>query len=107
MIEIKNLRNEKPINPWDVKVDRSSFFGNGFKMKDESERDKVCEQYKKWFYDELFDSTMQAELFFLKDILEKYGKLNLFCWCAPKRCHAETIKEYLESRNKEGENESI
>ena len=25
-----------------------------------------------------------------------YGKLRLFCWCAPKRCHGETIKRYLE-----------
>ena len=94
-ISIKNLRTEKPIHPWDVKVDRSSWFGNRFKMKNESERDKVCELYKKWFYDELHDSAMQAELSILKDILLKYGKLNLFCWCAPKRCHAEIIKEYL------------
>ena len=38
-ISIKNLRTEKPIHPWDVKVDRSSWFGNRFKMKNESERD--------------------------------------------------------------------
>lgn len=96
IITIKNLRNEKPENPWDVKVDRSSWFGNKFIMKNESDRDKVCVQYEEWFYDELFDSAMQAELSFLKDTLHKYGKLNLFCWCSPKRCHAETIKRYLE-----------
>jgi len=45
MIEIKNLRHEKPTHPWDVKVDRSSFFGNRFIMKDESERNKVCDQW--------------------------------------------------------------
>lgn len=94
-ISIKNLRTEKPMNPWDIKVDRSSWFGNRFKMRNESERDKVCEKYKEWFYDELYDSAMQAELSILNDILLKYGKLNLFCWCAPKRCHAEVIKEYL------------
>ena len=94
-ISIKNLRIEKPIHPWDIKVDRSSWFGNRFKMKNESERDKVCEKYKEWFYGELYDSAMQAELSILKDTLFKYGKLNLFCWCAPKRCHAEIIKEYL------------
>ena len=94
-ITVKNLRTEKPIHPWDVKVDRSSWFGNRFKMKNESERDKVCEQYKNWFYDELYDSTMQAELSLLKSILVQYGILNLFCWCAPKRCHADIIKDYL------------
>ena len=75
-------------------------------MKNESERDKVCEKYKEWFYDELYDSAMQAELSILKDILLKYGKLNLFCWCAPKRCHAETIKEYLLETLKGGKNDS-
>lgn len=95
-ILIKNLRKEKPSHSWDVKVDRSSWLGNQFVMKNETERDKVCDQYKEWFYEELYDSAMQAELSLLKDILTKYGKLNLFCWCAPKRCHAETIKEYLE-----------
>lgn len=101
-ISVKNLRTEKPKNPWDVKVDRSSWFGNRFKMKNESERDKVCEQYKEWFYSELYDSAMQAELSFLRDILVKYGKLNLFCWCSPKRCHAEVIKEYLMQNFKGG-----
>lgn len=94
-ITIKNLRMEEPTNPWDVKVDRSSLFGNRFKMRDESDRDKVCVLYKKWFYDKLYDSTIQAELSILKGILIKYGKLNLFCWCSPKRCHADIIKEYL------------
>lgn len=98
MINIKNLRNEKPINPWDVRVDRKSPLGNPFFMKYESERDLVCEKYKEWFHEELFDSVIQAELAILYDLLVKYGKLNLFCWCFPKRCHAETIKKYLENK---------
>ena len=104
MIEIKNLRKGKPENPWDVKLDRSSWFGNRFIMKSESERDMVCDQYEKWFHSELYDSAMQAELAILEDTYEKYGKLNLFCWCWPKRCHAETIKRYLESKYTHNEN---
>lgn len=96
MITVKNLRTEKPENPWDVIVDRRSWFGNQYEMLDESQRSDVCNKYKVWFYSELYDSGMQAELVLLKDKLKKYGKLNLFCWCAPKRCHADTIKEYLE-----------
>ncbi len=95
MIEICNLRKQKPTEPYDVKVDRTSALGNPFYMKNESERDKVCKQYQEWFYEELFDSVIQAELWLLKDILTKYGKLRLFCWCSPKRCHAETIRDYI------------
>ena len=25
----------------------------------------------------------------------EFGKVRLFCWCAPKRCHGETIKKWL------------
>jgi hypothetical protein len=28
------------------------------------------------------------------------GKLDLLCWCRPKRCHTETIREYLKYRVK-------
>lgn len=68
-------------------------------MQDESKRDEVCDRYAKWF--ELASITNPAvinELERLLGIYRKYGKLNLFCWCAPKRCHSETIKAYLESR---------
>jgi hypothetical protein len=38
----------------------------------------------------------------LKSLLAKYRKLTLVCWCAPKRCHAEVIREkLLEIMNKE------
>jgi len=105
VITIKNLRHEQPTEPWDVKVDRSTWFGNGFKMKDESERDNVCDQWKEMFYDELYDSVMQAELAILYDIYCAFGKLNLFCWCAPKRCHAETLRDYLMRRDEINEKE--
>ena len=94
-IIIKNLRKEKPKNPWDIKVDRSSILGNPFTMTSEKDRDLVCNKYKVWFYNVNTKAQIQNELNRLKEILSKYGKLNLFCWCSPKRCHAETIKEYL------------
>jgi hypothetical protein len=36
------------------------------------------------------------ELRTLYKIYKQYGKLRLFCWCYPRRCHAETIKKFLE-----------
>lgn len=94
-IVIKNLRTDRMRNPWDVRVDRSSPLGNPFFMKSESERDIVCDKYKAWLYKNLNTSSVQRELAVLKDVLNKYGRLNLFCWCAPKRCHAEEIRKYL------------
>jgi hypothetical protein len=96
-IEIVNLHFEKPSEPYEVKVDRSSPLGNPFYMFDESWRDIVCDQYEEY----LSDSTTKKhkeicnELNKLFLLYVKYGKLRLFCWCAPRRCHAETIRSTL------------
>lgn len=99
-IEIINLRNEKPSKIYDVRVDRQSIFGNPFKMSKESKRDEVCDKYKIYFYEEL---KKKGQLyFFLQSLIKLYlthGKLRLFCWCAPKRCHTETIVEFIMEYN--------
>ena len=99
MIKIINLRTAKFEYPWDVLVDRKSVLGNPFYMHSEAERDRVCEQYAAWFPQRIAkcypkDPIIQ-ELERLQQLYKQYGKLRLFCWCAPKRCHAETIKNYL------------
>ena len=42
-------------------------------------------------------SWIGVELDRLRAIHEKHGKLVLACWCHPKPCHAEVIKEVLEA----------
>ena len=97
MIEIKNLRNLKTNNPWDVRVDRRSVLGNPFVLKNEAERDTVCDQYKKYFREKLQrDTAFRNEVDRLFVLYKAYGKISLFCWCSPKRCHAETIKRFVE-----------
>ena len=97
-IEIKNLRYQKPTMEWQVKVDRSSVLGNPFYMKSEYERGIVCENYRRYFHKKIYDgdSAFVNEIERLKTLLLQYGKLELYCWCYPKMCHAQTIKEYLE-----------
>jgi len=105
MIEIMNLRKDHPRYPYDVKVDRSSPLGNHpFPMHSESDRDKVCDLYRKRLYT-ILDGEYSAnskrvveELKRLKALYKKYKKLRLWCWCSPKRCHAESIREVLIER---------
>lgn len=101
MIEIMNLRMDKPQHPWDVKVCRGvSPLGNPFHMKDEQDRDRVCNEYESWFQDSLeaedeAGDAFREELNRLITMYYKQRQLRLFCWCAPKRCHAETIRKYI------------
>ena len=96
MIDICNLRNCKCVNVFDIKVDRSSILGNPFYMKDESKRNEVCDKYEEYFYNKLIYKDDVLDLLRnMINIYKKYGKLRLFCWCAPKRCHAEVIRDYI------------
>lgn len=96
-INIYNLRTDKPINLYDIRVDRGSPLGNPFYMSNESKRDEVCDKYDLWIKDKIEkkDKTVTDELNRLYRIFKKYGKLNLYCWCAPKRCHSESIRGIL------------
>jgi hypothetical protein len=101
-IRIVNLRDYK-LNPGEklIRVDRSTPLGNPYFMHDESERDMVCDKYQ-----ELFDEIMSIDQSWyyadfrncVHQIILASAKhdIALGCWCYPKRCHAETIKNYVE-----------
>ena len=94
-IEIMNMKRQKPVTPYDFVVDRSSKVGNPFILKTERDRAKVCEEYEKYFALNKGDPQFVKVLAAMLAAHKKYGKLRLFCWCAPKRCHAETIKKHM------------
>lgn len=99
-IVIKNLRYEKPIHGYQVRVDRASVLGNPFYMCIEAQRDAVCDAYAEYFEQQLqSNKAFVNELQRLIKLYKHFGKLELFCWCAPKRCHAETIKQYVEAES--------
>ena len=78
-------------------IGRGSPLGNPFFMADESQRDKVCDQYQVWFEAKIAakDPAVMQELERLHSLAQQ-GDLILGCYCAPKRCHGETIKAYLD-----------
>lgn len=106
MIEILNLKHDKMSEPYDFRVDRASPVGNPFVMKgglkDESTRDSVCDKYEEYFKIRVQEekSDFLEYLAKMEQAVEEYGRLRLFCWCTPKRCHSETIKKWLLERRK-------
>lgn len=97
MVTIHSLRKEQPQFEYDFKVDRSSPLGNPFPLKNEKDRDEVCDRYRQYFHENKSKPKMRFTLALLLHMYKKYSKLRLFCWCAPKRCHAETVAEYIRS----------
>jgi hypothetical protein len=93
-----NLRNTKPSEPYDFRIDRQSALGNPYRLITEIQRDAVCDRFDRHFEILMTDrySKMYTEMQKLLNAYMLHGKLRLFCWCAPKRCHGLTYKRWLE-----------
>lgn len=98
MVNVVNKYKE----PDHIYCGRGSALGNPFPMKNESERDEVCNKYEEYFYEQVVvkkNPRMLKQLQFIQDVLATKGYVNLGCFCAPKRCHCDTIKEYIQQRS--------
>lgn len=84
---------------------RGSALGNPEPMVEytQEERDRVCEVYI-----DHFEKSMKQGRQDMKDQLnliwktgQKHGEVKIGCYCAPLRCHCDTIKETLENKQRE------
>ena len=73
-----------------VRCDRFSDFGNPFEMDKDGDRDKVCDNYEQHYLP--FKPSIHKQLLKLK------GKA-LGCWCAPLRCHCDTLIQLIDAHN--------
>lgn len=78
-------------------VGRPTALGNPYFMRDESMRNEVCDKYEAWFKSktDTKDPAVLNQLRTLWQIGKRDGVLKLGCYCAPRRCHAETIARFL------------
>jgi uncharacterized protein YebE (UPF0316 family) len=80
MFKVHNkYHNTAPIDA--IYIGRGSVFGNPFVIGKDGDRDEVCDKY---------ESMVKNDIHLMKQIKELKGK-HLVCFCAPKRCHGETI----------------
>lgn len=99
------------LNPYDtdtvrVAIHRGTPLGNPFKMLNPSQRDEVCDKYEEWIQVKLTEKGAELKQFERLCEIVRGGKdLELVCFCAPKRCHGNTIKRLIElSITEHGEN---
>ena len=95
-IRIDNIRTYKTSsNEISIKVDRSTPLGNPYYMKDENERDNVCDKYAVYLAAAYTgNADIARELSRITDALSR-SDVVLLCWCYPKRCHAEEIVKII------------
>ena len=100
MIEIISMRKYHRVHDYDFRVDRSTSIGNPFPMKSESEEEsnRVCDKFEDYLKELIRREVVTEYLQQMFDAYRLHGKLRLFCWCAPKRCHTETMRKHLERK---------
>jgi hypothetical protein len=79
---------------YDVYIGRAGkgqdgYFGNPFPLDREAQRSLVLARYKGYF-----QARIASDPEFKRRVEELKGK-RLGCFCAPKRCHGDTLAEYL------------
>jgi hypothetical protein len=60
-------------------------WGNPFRIGPDGTREEVIAHHRGWLWEEI-----KAERVTLEELADLAGKV-LGCWCAPQRCHGETI----------------
>jgi hypothetical protein len=73
--------------PFDVRIDRASKWGNPFRIGPDGDRAAVIRKYRAWV-------VGQAEL--MAALPELRGKV-LGCWCAPAACHGDVLADLAEA----------
>lgn len=79
-----------------VYIGRGSLFGNPFIIGIDGNRNEVIEKYKDYFYDRI-----KSDSAFKESVLKLKNK-RLGCYCKPKACHGDIIKEYLDEEKTNG-----
>ena len=82
--KVVHLRRE----PFDIRIDRKTPWGNPFEIGVDGTREEVVELYVHWIL---------TQKVLLKQIHSLRGK-TLGCHCAPKLCHGDILKQILETR---------
>lgn len=96
MITVSSKRNPHP-TALNVYVGRPSPLSNPFPLHNESQRNEVCDLYEKYFTNAVAkDTEVRKAVIALWHLAKGGDDINLVCHCAPKRCHAGTIKKFLD-----------
>lgn len=83
--------------PEDIYIGRGSPLGNPYPIGDNTTREQVIEKYKDYLMDQISKGN-QSIINALNNIKTQsaYKEVKLGCFCKPKSCHGDVIKDYLE-----------
>jgi hypothetical protein len=76
---------------YDILIDRTTIWGNPFKIGKDGTRDEVIEKYQMWLEGSDFKDFKQEERRMILDNISDLRGKTLGCWCKPKGCHGDIL----------------
>ena len=80
------------VEPYDVLIDRTTIFGNPFKIGRDGTREQVIRKFGQYFY-----KRIERDLAWKAEVLKLRGGKVLGCWCAPQPCHGAVYADFLDT----------
>ncbi len=99
---VGNVRNKRqpPLTSFYLGRDMpgriGSPLGNPFKIKNESERAEAYEKYGKWLDRQMESDTPARQAIYTIATFAWTERVLLLCWCAPKLCHCDYVKQVID-----------
>jgi len=89
---LKHIKNTKPRN--------DGWLANCYRLGEHGSREVVIRKYERLIKSKLYNDEYFREKFieFRNEVLNKVDNgevVKLGCWCSPKPCHADVIKELI------------
>lgn len=84
-MKILNLKHDR-CGPGTVLVDRSTSWGNPYRIGKDGSRAEVIALYRQHLWQRIQSGDLD------KRQLQALAGRDLACWCAPAACHAEVIR---------------
>ena len=82
MCTVLNKKQLRFMPPNAVYVGRPTIFGNPFEIGRDGNRDEVCDKFEAW---------IAGRPRLIEAAKRQLKNKDLVCWCAPARCHAQTL----------------
>jgi hypothetical protein len=100
----KHTHNLSRVKQNTVYCGRGSALGNPYVMQNasEKERNRVCDVYETYFNQKLQakeNNEFMKQLRLIWKLGKAHGTVYLECYCAPRRCHCETIAQFINSHD--------
>lgn len=75
---------------------QGSILANPFIIGRDGTREEIIEKYRRWLWSEYKkNGSVKQELVAIAERVKNGEKVKLVCWCHPKKCHGDVIKNCI------------